>query len=289
MGRISHLPFLKGVEAGGAVGSDAPALIQLTDQSLCEDPFAKVTLIDRPLQDDLIDALQLGEGKLGGEELIPDRRPFDLVAQPPDGILKDPLVVKGEAGTKTWIEDGVPGGIGCVRSGVNALPVRVDEGEVGDADDAPSRIPPRFSEGVELLEVDLGYADLLTQFAGGGLVERFIDLDEAPGQCPLAEKGLRSPTNQENLQGIFRDREDDQIDGHGGFGIGFLTTHLASVVSGEASSARISPVVVHKMPACSHSVMVRAVLSSATPPIASATTRTFAPALTSPRTQARTQ
>ena len=64
---------------------DASALVQFADEPLREDPFAEVPLVDGALQDDLVDALQLGEGKLRGEEFVPNRRPFDLVAQPPDG------------------------------------------------------------------------------------------------------------------------------------------------------------------------------------------------------------
>lgn len=77
------------------MGPIASCFVQLADLALPKNLFPEVTLVDRLLQNDLIDPLQLGECKLGWQQLIPDRRPFDLVAQSPNGIIKNFMMIEG--------------------------------------------------------------------------------------------------------------------------------------------------------------------------------------------------
>jgi hypothetical protein len=65
-------------------------------------------------------------------------------------------------------------------------------------DDAGARIALRIAEGIELLEEHAGHADLLLEQAASGILERFIETNEATRDLGLTlERGL-GPLHQEH-------------------------------------------------------------------------------------------
>jgi hypothetical protein len=103
-------------------------------------------------------------------------------------------VVKGER----WeVADGEPFRLGGIRGGGDGT--RFDQREVGDADDALARITLHGAEGVELLQEDLAQAGFLLQLAAGGVIERFLDADEATGQRPLVFEGGQTAPDEQDL------------------------------------------------------------------------------------------
>ena len=83
----------------------AARFAEFANPALREDLLAEVTLVDRFLQDDLIDALQFREGEFFWEEFVTDGRPLDLVAQTPDGIIENPFMIEREFSAGFRVED----------------------------------------------------------------------------------------------------------------------------------------------------------------------------------------
>src|SRR5581483_3011676 len=108
----------------------------------------------------------------------------------------------------------MPGGVGGVVRGDDALLLGVYQGEVRDADHSPARIAPRVAKGVKLFEVDILDADLFFEFTRRGAFERFVNFDKPAGQGPPVLEWLLLATDQQHPEVVFGNREDYQINGH---------------------------------------------------------------------------
>ena len=61
-----------------------------------------------------------------------------------------------------------------------------------------------------------GPGDHLLELAAGGVIERFLDPDEAAGQRPLVLKGCQTAADEQDLQVAAFEAEDDTVNGEGG-------------------------------------------------------------------------
>lgn len=80
------------------MGAFAVLFFEGDEEVVAEDFFAKVALVDVGAEDTLIEALELGEGELGGEELEADGLVGELAAEAGQGGGEDLGVVEGERG-----------------------------------------------------------------------------------------------------------------------------------------------------------------------------------------------
>jgi hypothetical protein len=127
---------------------------------------------------------------------------------------------------KLRVENGIPGRVCRIRGGDYPLAVGIDQGEIGNADNAAARISVRIAEGIELLEVNIGDADLFLKLARRGLFERFADLDESARERPMALEWFQRPTNKQHPEVIFGDGKDHQVYGDGRTWVITEFTHL---------------------------------------------------------------
>ncbi len=140
-------------------------------------------------EDRLVDLAEIGERERVGEEPVRDLAVADLVAQAPEGVVDDLVVVEGEAGgaRSRRTRRRSPGhpspgrpepdpcrGIHLI--GAQQCPVHDRHDAGGGAIDG--------TEGVELLEVAGGDAGRLGERAGCRGLEAFGDVEPSAGECP---------------------------------------------------------------------------------------------------------
>src|SRR4051794_7749585 len=76
------LRFVEPIESGGAVGDVLFDFISLNQKCHSEQLFPEVALVERALQDRLVQVLQLREREPFGEQFEADRLVADLALQP---------------------------------------------------------------------------------------------------------------------------------------------------------------------------------------------------------------
>lgn len=118
-----------------------------------------------------------------------------------------------------------PARIGCIIAGTGRRPGIVDEPDMRDADDALTRVAVDRAEGIQLTKRHSPDAGLLCEFPRGRLIERLIDVDEAPRQGPVAFEGSGRSAYQQNLEAVVRSQEQAGIDGDGGMRMLVAITH----------------------------------------------------------------
>ena len=95
----------------------------------------------------------------------------------------------------------MPGRIGCIISRASLDTVIKRRGE-GYADCVPARIPARVSERADLIEMNAADTSLFEEFAGGGVFERLVLVDEATRESPQPFERLASALDQKHLYAI---------------------------------------------------------------------------------------
>lgn len=123
----------------------------------------------------------MAKGEAFGEELEADGLVADFSAKAVESSAEDLCVIEGES---RQIYQGMPCGFGGIGIAFGGVLIGTDEGVVGDADDAPARIALGGAKGVELFEEHIVQVSFLLKFAAGSLVEGFVHVNEAAGQCP---------------------------------------------------------------------------------------------------------
>ena len=122
----------RAVAAGAeAVGGDEGAGVL--------DLAAEVRRVEASAEDRLVHLAQLGEGELVGEQAVGDAAVADLVAQAPQRVVDDLVVVEGEAGERRRVEprdvlDRVASVISSARSSAQYT---IETTRVGERSTAP--------------------------------------------------------------------------------------------------------------------------------------------------------
>ncbi len=125
------------------------AAVGWDDGSACLDLPPEVRWIEPAVEDHFVDLAKLGERKDSWQELECDIGVANLVAQPPERILKNLVVIEGEL---FWhLLDRKPTRFTLTARRINGL--AGDEGVVGYGDSVFARVAVRFSKSVELLQV----------------------------------------------------------------------------------------------------------------------------------------
>jgi hypothetical protein len=214
-------------ELGRAVGAFAVLFFEGDEEVVAEDFFAEVAFVDLGAEDAFVEALELGEGELGREELEADGLVGELAAQAGEGGGEDPGVVEGER----WdVCDGEPAGFGGVCGGGGGVVGGFGECVVGDADDALAGVAVHGAEGVELLEEEVFEAGFFLELAAGGVIEGFFDTDKAAGECPVVFEGGEATADEEDLKSAAIEAEDDAVHSECGSGVFVCVFHTLSVV-----------------------------------------------------------
>ena len=159
------------------------------------DLAAEVRRVERLAQHGLVHLAQLGEREGLAEEGVRDPAVLELVAQPPEGVLDDAVVVEGELGQ---LVGGEPAHVLAVGRLLREL--LAHERPVDDRDDAAGRGAVEVAEGVELLEVGGRELGGLEELARGGLGEALGLIRPSAGQRPPAVERLAGAPHE-------RDRE----------------------------------------------------------------------------------
>lgn len=223
---LLQLLILHGIEAeelGGAVGAFLVLFLEGDEEVVGEGFFAEVAFVEGFAEDGFVETLELGEGEFRREQLEADGLVGELATEAGERGGEDVGVIEGER----WeVADGEPFRLGGIRGGGDGS--RFHEGEVGDADDALSRIAFHGAEGVELLQEVSFEAGFLLQLAAGGVIERFLDADEATGQGPLVFEGGQPATDEQYLQFAAIKAEDNAIDRQRGAGKFISVRHTLS-------------------------------------------------------------
>src|SRR5262249_22468772 len=84
------------VELRGPVGDVLLHLVEIHEQIHGEDLLAEVALVERPLEDRLVDLLELRERELRGQELEPDGLVAHLSLEPRERSVRDLGVIEGQ-------------------------------------------------------------------------------------------------------------------------------------------------------------------------------------------------
>jgi hypothetical protein len=161
-------------------------LVELAQLALRQNLFAEVPLVNLSLKNDFVHALELGEGESPWEQFVANGRPLELVAQSPHRVVENPAMIKRQF---REIKNSLPCSVGSIRGRDDFLLLVIDQGEVGDTDDASARVAVRITKGEELLEIDILDADLFFQLACCGVFEGFVGFDEAPGRAQQLRNG----------------------------------------------------------------------------------------------------
>ena len=111
-----------------------------------------------------------------------------------------------------------PPRLGGVVAGAQRHLVRIDERQVRDGDVPPARVPLRIAERRQLHQAPLAPARqahprFLQQLAAGGVLHRFLELDESPRRRPQTLKWLVLSLHQQHAR-LFLPRQDDHVHGH---------------------------------------------------------------------------
>ena len=221
---------LHGIEAeelGGAVGAFAVLLFEGDEEVVAEDFFAEIALVDVGAEDAFVEALELGEGELGREELEADGLVGELATEAGEGGGEDLGVVEGERGD---VANGEPAGLGGICGGGGGVVGGFGECVVGDADDALAGIAVDGAESVELLEEKVFEAGFFFELAAGSVIEGFFDADESAGESPVVFEGGETAADEEDLEGAAVEAEDDAVHGECGSWVFIGVFHTRSNV-----------------------------------------------------------
>src|SRR3989338_7336326 len=96
------------------------------------------------------------------------------------------IVVVGEAGKSGRP---APPDIRIFGGRIELNPMVRDQGQVGDGNHARGRIPLRFSEGIELLQITVPGSGPFVDLPLGRLVERLLTSTSPPGKAHLPANG----------------------------------------------------------------------------------------------------
>src|SRR6185437_3523668 len=99
------------IQCGGPVLSGFTRLRDLFEDSRREHLLAEVALIERAIENRLVDLLELAQREGWREQLEADSRIFQLAAQPLPGIVENLVMVEGKCWVPVrWKPLGVGGG-----------------------------------------------------------------------------------------------------------------------------------------------------------------------------------
>ena len=136
--------------------------------------------VQAPAEDRLVHLAQLGERELVGQQAMSDAAVADLVAQAPECVVDDVVVVEGEPGE------------GCRVEPAHVLPciggrdlVGAQERPVDDRYDAAGG-PLDGSEGIQLLEIARCQPCGLAEGAGCRGIQALADVEPSSGKRPEA-------------------------------------------------------------------------------------------------------
>ena len=187
------------VEAGGPVAAGAEA-VGGDEVAGVLDLAAEVRGVQAAAEDRLVHLAQVGEGELVGEQAVRDAAVADLVAQAPEGVLDDLVVVEGEPRERVPRRTTPRSRARCRRvSATGRRPRRAHERPVDDRDDAGGGAVDG-AERVELLEVARREAGGLGEGAGCRGVQALGRVEPAARKRPQALV---------RVAGAPHEREDD--------------------------------------------------------------------------------
>ena len=210
------LGAVEAVEAGGAAGDVLFDFVGFGEDAEFGDFFAKVAFVERLLEDEFVEVLELGEGEFFGEEFEADGLVAEFSAEAFAGEFEDFLVIEGEG---REVVEGEPGGVAGIGGGGGRVLDEVDEGVVGDSDDVFPWVAVGGADGGELFEEDVFEAGFFFEFTSGAGVDVFADLDEAAGESPFVFEGGEGALDEEDFEVVLVETEDDAVGGEGGSGV----------------------------------------------------------------------
>ena len=160
----SSMDAVVAVQARRTVASPGDVLVGGDDAARGLDLAAEVGRVDRLAEHDLVHLAQLAEREGLAEERVRDPAVLELVAEPPERVLDDPVVIEGELGQ---LVGGEPAHVGALGGELRQF--LAHERPVDDRDDPAGGRTLDVAEGVELLEVGRRELGGLEELAGGGL------------------------------------------------------------------------------------------------------------------------
>ena len=189
----------------------AASFNEFVDEIRREHTGTECALLQRAIEHDLIDLLQVRQRELRRHQIGRQRGVLDLAAQALDRSLQDIAVVEAE--------------FRFDLARVNRKPPRVggiflhgrNQREIGVRRGPAARIAigaPPASQLFEIRACDVGLFHELPRCAGFKILI-LIDVDEAARQRPGAGKRLTfalGPLNQQDVQRVVPDRKDDDVD-----------------------------------------------------------------------------
>ncbi len=204
---------IEAVEAGGAAGDVFFDFVGFGKDAEFENLLAEISFIERLLEDEFVEMLQLGEGEFLGEKFESDGLVAELSAETFPGEFENLIVIEGEG---REVVEGEPGGVTGVGRGSGRVLDKIDECEVGDGDDMLAWVAIRGADGGELFEVDVFQSGLFLELAPSAGIDVFADPDESPGKGPFVFEGRESPLDEEDFKVFFVEPKDDAIGGESG-------------------------------------------------------------------------
>ncbi|BAS17439.1 hypothetical protein AHiyo8_57420 [Arthrobacter sp. Hiyo8] len=156
---------------------------------------AEVCRIQLTVQDSLVDFADLCQGEEFTQQVIGDGPVGHFVAQPPQGVVHNRVVVEGQFREPIGPEP--PDVLGFVgQGGFRGL----YQGPVDNRHDPLGGRAVQAAESVELFEVLGSQPRGFAQVAGRGILEGFVVLERSAGQCPHVLERFADAAHQRQPQ-----------------------------------------------------------------------------------------
>ena len=156
------------------------------DRPACLDLAPKVGRIELAFEDRFIDLAKFGERKVPRQELERHVGVANLIAQPPECIAKNLMVIEGERFGQSI--DRKPARFALPRRRINRL--AGDQGIIGNGDSMFPRIAVRSPECIELLQICRLKAGFCEKMAARRLLKCLAGMDPTTRERPQPGKRL---------------------------------------------------------------------------------------------------
>ena len=200
---------VEAIEFSRPVGDVGFELAGIFEEVHGKEFLSEVTPVEFDVEDGFVEVLELPEGKLLGQEAKAEGVFLNPFLKPYVAGIEDLPVVEGHFG-----EGGYTVPVQFVCQDLQLMVFDIDQGAIGDGDDAGGGVAAGFAKGFYLFEVDIIHACTFPEDAIGRLIEVFVVVDEVSQQAPFVVVLLEVGFDEQDFQFVVVETKNDAVHGY---------------------------------------------------------------------------